>query len=125
MTSNNTTSRKAATMTSTIETTRPMTDVDYRCAAKMKQAFDNGTTVDETKVCGQWAAYEIEAAFESVQNPDDWREPIDGTCDPVDAAIVYRAIEFYTATAATFEFNPITGMFRVKAVGYRRGPAGP
>lgn len=76
----------------------------------------------------------VRAAFEKVENKDHWKGPIDAVIDAKDRNIVAFAIEFYTATTATFrpvkagEFavgmaDEVAGRLRVTAPGYWAGPA--
>jgi hypothetical protein len=69
---------------------------------------------------------ELEPHFDAVRNTQDWKAPIDSLCRREDKDKVARAIEFFTATEATFsEMHPRSeGWVRVEADGYRKGPAG-
>ncbi len=72
----------------------------------------------------------MRAAFEDVQNPQDWREPISATISAVNQELTRQAVIWFTGTEPTFE--PIakrsmaTGakLVRVTATGYRMGPCG-
>ena len=78
---------------------------------------------------------DLEAAFNLIKDPIDWKRPIDafvpdGFQELVDVAIV--AIRFYTATDPTVvkgtgknpdTGEPVEGVF-ITAAGYRGGPAG-
>lgn len=67
---------------------------------------------------------QLEKAFNSVQNKDDWRAAIDAPVDPEsDLILIEAAIQFYTATQAKFEM--VGDQLRVRSIGYRMGPAGP
>ena len=68
---------------------------------------------------------ELEPLFDKVCNQSDWKAPIDAFCRREDQQKVARAIEFYTATTATFTepIPPCNDWVRVQAIGYRRGPA--
>jgi hypothetical protein len=66
---------------------------------------------------------ELEAAFERVRDRQDWRAPIDATITRAEKPAVEAAIQFYTASRPTF-FR-VRGGYRVRAAGYRAGPAGP
>ena len=74
---------------------------------------------------------ELNAAFKRVQNPYDWREPIDCIVyakDQSELDVIVEAIMFYTATKATIRQVGIPAYsrtYRITAVGYRAGPAGP
>lgn len=65
----------------------------------------------------------LEPFFQKVAHPKDWKAPILAYVRHEDLDVVLEAIQFYTATTATFE-NLNDGWFRVKSIGYRRGPAG-
>lgn len=66
----------------------------------------------------------LEAAFEQVRSARHWKEPIDAYCRCEDRVVVAEAIEFFTATVASFYVCGVDGWCRVKAAGYRAGPAG-
>lgn len=63
--------------------------------------------------------------FKQVQDPNDWKGPIDAVV-PWDCANVYmQAVEFMTAVRPTCERIPgMPGVARLTCVGYRAGPAG-
>ena len=70
---------------------------------------------------------QLTAAFEKVQNQDDWKAPISAVIDISEGPIVEASIAYFTSTAA--DFLPIkcggkAGKYRVKSIGYRAGPAG-
>ena len=67
-------------------------------------------------------------AFEKVQNPRDWKAPIDAVVPLTEADTTIEAIEFYTATKARilrwqFMEDGRAGV-HIQADGYRAGPAG-
>ena len=71
----------------------------------------------------------LNSAFNLVSGPD-WRDPIDkqvSTSDLITAGVsledIKVAISCYTGTSASSEAAPFG--WRVTAVGYRMGPAGP
>ena len=66
----------------------------------------------------------LEAVFDRVRNPADWRAPISAVCQPHEKDLVREAIVFFTATEPTFSEFPGTGFLKVTALGYRQGPAG-
>jgi hypothetical protein len=79
----------------------------------------------------QLEAAQMKAAFERVGNPTDWRAPIDATVTVScleELTLISKAVVFYTATATTFDIidTPKAGVYvvRVRAIGYRMGPAG-
>lgn len=79
----------------------------------------------------EWLAVErviMHDAFNSVAPRDDWRKPIDATVDVsslgISPQVVALAVAYMTSTEASVEENA-RGMVRVRAAGYRAGPAGP
>lgn len=78
---------------------------------------------------------ELQELFNRVCKKEDWRAPIDTVIAiRTDAEMerIRRAVEFFTATTPQFEpirpagLKPSDGcVYRVLAVGYRNGPAGP
>lgn len=76
---------------------------------------------------------ELRCAFDMVANPDDWRAPVDSVVDARFVELVKAAVEFFTATSATTRpehgrearRSPVPNPVRVRAAGYRAGPAGP
>ena len=71
----------------------------------------------------------LEAAFNMVADPNDWRAPIDAYVPKdTDLVLLEEAIVFYTATTPTFTValgKDQVMRIRVRADGYRAGPAGP
>ena len=81
---------------------------------------------------GGYTRIELDRAFSSVQNPADWKAPIDCILDLRGLCLievrnklarVKAAIEFFTATTASVHVVD-GGIYRVTALGYRMGPAG-
>ncbi len=66
---------------------------------------------------------ELEEAFKKVQNKNHWKGPIDTFIKLEERDITARAISHFTATPATF-IPYSNGWLKVKAKGYRLGPAG-
>ena len=67
---------------------------------------------------------QLEEAFSLVSNKTHWKDPIDTTIDAKDWPIVHAAIRFFTATTPKiYSFLP-NNQVKVRAEGYRRGPAG-
>ena len=65
--------------------------------------------------------------FSGLQDPDDWKAPIDRVVDPSDEEMldVYcYAVRYFTATEPTLQAL-CDGRYRIKSEGYRAGPAGP
>lgn len=69
---------------------------------------------------------QLRTAFENVQDPTDWRGPIDfaGDMHPEDVAATVAAIRHFTATEPKVS-TLANGETRIESVGYRMGPAGP
>ena len=65
---------------------------------------------------------ELKEYFEKVQNPNDWKAPINALVDPADVDGVTEAVIFYTGTIP--EYKRSGKQVRVTAVGYRMGPCG-
>jgi hypothetical protein len=75
----------------------------------------------------RFSEMEMNEAFKRVQNPKDWRAPINcvvAEADPVELEKIREAVEFYTATTCYVRCQG-RDTYWVTAVGYRNGPAGP
>ena len=74
---------------------------------------------------------ELEAAFRKVANPRDWKSAIDTVIPVEDQDVVAEAVAYFTATEVTWGTLDASGQpipenqIRVRALGYRQGPAGP
>lgn len=67
----------------------------------------------------------LEPYFNRVANPTDWKARIDAIIPEDDRFLTFQAIQFFTATDATFVRVPSQpGYLRVTSIGYRQGPAG-
>lgn len=66
---------------------------------------------------------ELRQTFEKLVPSTDWKAPVLGFCDQSSIEKVRTAVAFYTSTEPTFTGIADTGWFRVKAIGYRAGPA--
>jgi len=73
----------------------------------------NGFTLDE-----------LEKAFDSVSNPEDWKAPIFAIVPGEAVLVIVEAIKFYTATVPTVSLNTSTMEYYIESIGYRAGPAG-
>ena len=67
--------------------------------------------------------------FENVQDPDDWKAPIDATVHRDDLEMTLDAVVFFTGAEVEYEledpeFND-GDLYRIRSVGYRNGPCGP
>ena len=67
----------------------------------------------------------MRAAFEDVQNKEDWRAPIAATCHAVNKELTRHAVIWFTGTVPTFEALDGCALLVVRATGYRNGPCGP
>lgn len=76
-------------------------------------AFDEGYSLDD-----------LAAAFETVHDPDDWKNPIDAKVSGQMVDVTVAAIIFYTATVPTVSLDLDTMKYCVRSIGYRAGPAG-
>ena len=91
----------------------------------------------------QFTQEQLESAFKLVQNKEHWKNPIESYCTSDEVAVVAAAVEHFTATQAYFNYirpivNPNTDdeetpvsrfkvgehILKVRADGYRKGPAG-
>jgi hypothetical protein len=66
---------------------------------------------------------QLEDAFNQVKTITHWKDPINSTCRVEDKDIISQAIRYFTGTEAEFG-EPLFGVVRVKAIGYRQGPCG-
>jgi hypothetical protein len=66
---------------------------------------------------------QLNGAFDTVKNKNDWKEPIDVVVGVELVGLVAASIEYFTATECK-----LTDLgdknYRVESIGYRRGPAG-
>ncbi len=65
----------------------------------------------------------MRAAFEDVQNSEDWKAPIFATISAANKELTRQAVIHFTGTVPTFKARPC-GLLRVRAAGYRSGPCG-
>lgn len=75
---------------------------------------------------GGYDEAEIRAAFERVENPNHWKDPVDCIVRDTDQAerdLIAFAINFFTATEASWSRVGQTSVWRVRAAGYYAGPA--
>lgn len=77
------------------------------------------------EVYGGWTREELEAAFNAVQNPTHWKDPIHAWVANAEVEVTLDAIGFYTGTAGliTRIADDRRSKF-IEADGYRAGPAG-
>lgn len=66
---------------------------------------------------------QLEAAFSAVQNPADWRAPVDSTVSASLLSLARAAVIHFTgAEVVVTQTGP--DAFRLTSVGYRNGPCG-
>jgi len=85
----------------------------------------DGVTRDFDRLVYEETGYypvDLKAAFDLVANSKDWKAPVDAVVPVAMDGVVAAAVEFYTATKASFAV--VKGGLRVSAAGYRAGPAG-
>jgi len=78
----------------------------------------------ERQMCYGYLHSELEAAFNQVRNPDDWKAEIYATMPGEAVNIAVAAIRFYTATDPEVRLDLNTMTYHVYSIGYRNGPAG-
>ncbi len=79
------------------------------------------------QLLGGYDEAEIRAAFERVENPNHWKDPVDcivRDTDQDERDLIAFAISFFTSTEASWSRVGQTSVWRVRADGYRAGPAG-
>jgi|TARA_R100000093_G_scaffold68575_1_gene40272 hypothetical protein len=67
---------------------------------------------------------DLEAAFEKISDPEDWKGPISATMPGESVTLAVVAIEHFTATIPTVSLDVRTMRYLVESEGYRMGPAG-
>jgi hypothetical protein len=71
---------------------------------------------------------QLKTAFDNVAEVGDWKAPIDAAVDVRYRNVTDAAIRFYTASTPQWTNDPLpelpAGNLRVRAKGYRAGPAG-
>ena len=67
---------------------------------------------------------QLHDALSAVQDPDDWRNPIDAVIEADQLDITLEAIAHFTGTNAEY-FERDDSTYEVTSVGYRNGPCGP
>lgn len=87
------------------------------------------------KTHGKFTIADMEAAFDKVSDPEDWRGPIDAIVSGSEIDVTEAAVIFYTGSVPkvrmNIEVDPKTHLlmpdagFRLRSVGYRNGPCGP
>lgn len=76
-------------------------------------------TIDEwlENAKGGYEVAELEAAFDLVKNPENWKFPVDAIIDAAKRDVVDVAVKFYAGSVATF-VDIGGGKLRVLAAGY-------
>ena len=67
---------------------------------------------------------QLEAAFDLLADPDDWKAPIAAWVSGESVRIAVAAIQHFTATDPTVELDTFNMRYLISSVGYRAGPAG-
>ena len=67
---------------------------------------------------------QLEAAFDKVADPADWRNPIYEVVDRDAVEVTVRAIQHFTAAPIQVIDLDWNDEFMIKSPGYRLGPAG-
>lgn len=84
-----------------------------------------GRSESEIALESKFSQEMLQKAFDRICDLNDWKAPIDGFCRIGEMECVSAAIEHFTATKAQFNtLGDCRGWVRVKAIGYRNGPAG-
>jgi hypothetical protein len=106
---------------------------------KMVEMIEAGASLnDQTLMLAGYTHDALKAAFELVETKGDWKAPIESYCTTDEVKIIAEAIKFFTATEAHFDYigvysTPDGGatrfkvgdhIMKVRADGYRKGPAG-
>lgn len=98
---------------------------DKECVCKEPELSGSDCRCDQVVAPGGMTYRELLRTFEAVQEPGDWKAPIDILIDERHAEAVRQAVIFFTATEPKIVQVAATGIARVTAEGYRMGPAGP
>jgi hypothetical protein len=107
---------------------------------KMVEMIEDGASQNEQTLMRRYTYDALKAAFQLVENKKDWKAPIESYVTTDEVKIVAEAIKFFTATVAHFDyigiytvteqplstcrFQPGVHIMKVRADGYRKGPAG-
>ena len=95
------------------KTTNGVERIDGDERLPVQQTFD-GYSIDE-----------LTRAFEAVQDPSDWRNPIHNRVTYRNIDVTAKAIEYFTATRMRIsDRSNRDGAVSITARGYRQGPAG-
>ena len=78
---------------------------------------------DRAQQVGPYTRGQLNDMFDRLHDPGDWKAPIEAWVREVDLDLAQAAVEFYTATeVAVVAWD---GRYcKIKAAGYRAGPAG-
>lgn len=84
--------------------------------ARMNQEFDS---LLDSMATDDYTVRQLREAFAMVQNPDNWKGPINASIDPHFRSIVDAAVPFVTGSSAHFSEVKDDGKLWVHAEGYR------
>ncbi len=94
----------------------------------VKMTAEDGTVLTvrvPTSIPGPARVEVLNAAFTRVQNPVNWKGPIDVSIKvetPQELGDILEAIEFHTGTTGTAVPLPLDGFYNITAPGYWAGP---
>lgn len=99
-------------------------------APNLRGKVDEGVLADLEAAASEMDEVQAahQEAFRLIENPVDWRAPIDALIEEKDYERCAEACVFFTATELEIKSRISIGgrtMVNVTAVGYRNGPAGP
>lgn len=107
----------------------------YRAGSDIEHLAENPGPIDlflvspdlddpSKKISFGYSVAVLEAAFEKVSDPEDWKAPIAASVPGELVSVVTAAIKFYTATVPTVSLDTRTMEYLITSEGYRMGPAG-
>ena len=101
---------------------------------KLKEMIAAGASEDEqTEMLTGYTKTALTAAFDLIQNKNDWKARIDSYCTREEMPIMTAAVEFFTATTPRYgqhgteafgRFHLGQTIMRITAQGYRAGSCG-
>lgn len=71
---------------------------------------------------------QLTEAFDRVKDPEYWKNPIDAVVTEDQKNVTVAAVVYFTATVPDvypIDLGQVNKIFRIKAIGYLLGPAGP
>ena len=95
-------------------------------AAEPETAQERAAAMFENKIPIHKGFYhkDLEAAFDLVKDPTDWRAPIAVWVNGEAVNLTVAAIEFFTATNPRVSLDTVRMRYLIESEGYRNGPAG-